>query len=423
MKRITLYLSVLLLFAAQVLLAQTGGDFMTVAGRVVDARSGRPLHYASVTLTDTQLSNITNSEGVFTLKIPAGVYAGKKLAISHLGYALTLKSIEEFEGTTSERPLTIRMLPVSLVLDPATIHAMDAEELVTMAFNRVPINYPQQKMGLTAFYREMVRKGDTKYLSLNEAIIDINKAAYHGYAADRAGIYKGRGSVNYDASDTLLIQYQGGVIGSLAIDQAKNPFCGVTRDEMFKCYEFHLESTEMLDNQLFYVVSFDQRPGQDEIWFRGKLYIDAESLAIGRVEMNMNVEGREDATQIFIRKKPLRTKIDVVSAEYVVNYKNLGGIWYYDYARIGIKIDTKRKYALLKTHYSITSELAVTDRSEKEKTIGNENKIRFSDQLSKRVSDFMDDNFWENYNIIEPDTSIEIIIKKIVKQLKRHNVE
>ncbi len=419
MKRITLYLSVMLLFAAQALLAQTGGDFMTVAGKVVDARSGKPLHYASVTLTDTQLSNITNSEGVFTLKIPAALYADKKLAISHLGYALTLKSIEEFAGTSSDKPLTIRMIPVSLALDPATIHAMDGDELVATAFNRVPINYPQQKMGLTAFYREMVRKGDTKYLSLNEAIIDINKAAYHGYSTDRAGIYKGRGSINYDASDTLLIQYQGGVIGSLAIDQAKNPFCGVTSDEMFKYYEFHLETTELLDNQLFYVVSFNQRPDVRDIYFRGKLYIDAESLAIGRVEMNMNVEGREDATQIFIKKKPLRTKIDVLSAEYVVNYKNLGGIWYYDYARIGIRIDAKRKYALLKTHYSITSELAVTDRSAKEKEIPAESKIKFSDKLSQRVSDFTDDNFWESYNIIEPDTSIDIIIKKIVKQLKK----
>ena len=276
-------------------------------------------------------------------------------------------------------------------------------------------------MGLTAFYREMIRKGDTKYLSLNEAIIDINKASYSGLGADRAGIYKGRGSVNYDASDTLLIQYQGGVIGSLAIDQVKNPFCGVLQSEMFKYYDFRLESTEMLDDKLFYVVSFDQRPEVDDIWFRGKLYIDAESLAIGRVEMNMNVEGREEATQIFIKKKPLRTHIEILSAEYVVNYKNLGGLWYYDYARIGIKIDAKRKYALFKTHYSITSELAVTDRSAKDKEIPAESKIKFSDKLSQRVSDFTDDYFWENYNIIEPDTSIDIIIKKIVKQLKKHN--
>ena len=422
MKRISIYLSVILLFAAQALLAQ-GGDYLTVAGKVVDARSGKPLHYASVTLTDTQLSNITNSEGVFTLKIPAELYADKKLTISHLGYAIAIRGIGEFSGSSTDNPLVIRMIPVSMVLDPATIHAMDAAELVAAAFERVKFNYPQQKMGLTAFYREMVRKGDTKYLSLNEAIIDINKAPYHGYATDRAGIYKGRGSVNYDASDTLLIQYQGGVIGSLAIDQAKNPFCGVTASQMFSQYEFRLDRTETLDDKLFYVVTFDQIKPFDEILFRGEMFIEAESLAIGRIEMKMNVEGREDATQIFIRKKPLRTRIDVISAEYVVNYKNLGGLWYYDYARIWILIDARRKYALFKTHYSITSELAVTDRSEKEKTIGNENKIRFSDQLSKRVSDFTDENFWENYNIIEPDTSIDIIIKKIVKQLKRHNVE
>ena len=420
MRRLAAYISVFLLLVSQLAAAQAGEGYLTVAGKVLDARSGRPLHYASVTLSETNLSNITNSEGVFTLKIPVED-SDKSLSISHLGYAMVFKAVGEFSGSSPDKPLTIRMIPVSLVLDPATIKAMDAEELVATAYSRIRFNYPQQKMGLTAFYREMIRKGDTKYLSLNEAIIDINKASYSGLGADRAGIYKGRGSVNYDASDTLLIQYQGGVIGSLSIDQVKNPFCGVLQSEMFKYYDFRLESTEMLDDKLFYVVSFDQRPEVDDIWFRGKLYIDAESLAIGRVEMNMNVEGREEATQIFIKKKPLRTHIEILSAEYVVNYKNLGGLWYYDYARIGIKIDAKRKYALFKTHYSITSELAVTDRSAKEKEIPAESKIKFSDKLSQRVSDFTDDYFWENYNIIEPDTSIDIIIKKIVKQLKKHN--
>ena len=65
--------------------------------------------------------------------------------------------------------------------------------------------------------------------------------------------------------------------------------------------------------------------------------------------------------------------------------------------------------------------MAVTDRSPEEKRIDNASRIRFSDILSNKVSDFADDDFWEDYNTIEPDKSLDVIIKKIIRQLRRHS--
>ena len=39
--------------------------------------------------------------------------------------------------------------------------------------------------------------------------------------------------------------------------------------------------------------------------------------------------------------------------------------------------------------------------------------------LSEEASGFSDPKFWGEYNIIEPEKSIESAIKKIVKQIKR----
>ena len=41
------------------------------------------------------------------------------------------------------------------------------------------------------------------------------------------------------------------------------------------------------------------------------------------------------------------------------------------------------------------------------------------DILQKKVADFRDDSFWEDYNIIQPDEKIEKIINKIIRQLKK----
>ena len=41
------------------------------------------------------------------------------------------------------------------------------------------------------------------------------------------------------------------------------------------------------------------------------------------------------------------------------------------------------------------------------------------DILQKKVTDFEDEYFWEDYNIIQPDEKIENIINKIVRQLRK----
>ena len=63
--------------------------------------------------------------------------------------------------------------------------------------------------------------------------------------------------------------------------------------------------------------------------------------------------------------------------------------------------------------------MAVTGHKTGDFTIEKDNQVKFKDVLSEKVSDFRDDAFWGDYNIIEPDQSIEVIIKKIIRQLGR----
>ena len=69
------------------------------------------------------------------------------------------------------------------------------------------------------------------------------------------------------------------------------------------------------------------------------------------------------------------------------------------------------------------SEIAVTDHKDVPPVIDRDARVKFRDQMTEKVSAFTDENFWENYNVIEPDADIEAIIRKIVRQLKKHNLE
>lgn len=398
-------------------------SFLQLSGKVVDGASGKVLHYASVNQAGTNVSNVTNADGCFTLKVSAATSPSAVITVSHLGYATATMKVADFQGFNTDKPLEIKLFPISLSLSPALIRAYDPQELMLAALYRIKQNYPEKHVGMTAFYREMVKKGANKYLTMNEAVIDIDKAPYIGFQSDRIGIYKGRGSQNYDTTDTLFIKYQGGVVGILQIDQAKNPFANVYLTEIQNNYDFKMEPVEYLDQRMFYVVSFNQKPHLDQILMRGRVYIDSESLAFGRFELNMNVEGRPEAAEIFVLKRPTDTRFEVEQASYVVNYKPTGDKWYYDYARMELKFATRKRRSLFRNHYTVMSEIAITDHLETPRVIEGEARVKFKDQMTEKVWAFTDPYFWEGYNVIEPDTQIEAVIRKIVRQLKRHNME
>ena len=421
MKRIII--GILISLSMMVSATAQEASFLQLCGKVVDGATGKVLHYASVNQAGTSVSNVTNADGCFTLKVAAATSPSAVITISHLGYATTTMKVADFQGFTIDNPLVIKLFPVSLSLSPALIRGYDPQELMLAALYRIKQNYPEKHVGMTAFYREMVKKGANKYLTMNEAVVDIDKAPYTGFQNDRIGIYKGRGSQNYDSSDTLFIKYQGGVVTILQIDQAKNPFANVYIPEIQKNYDFKMEPVEYLGQRMFYVVSFNQKPEIEAMLMRGRAYIDSESLAFGRIELFMNVEGRPDAAEIFVLKRPADTRFEVEQAAYVVNYRPVGDKWYYDYARMELKFATRKKRSLFRSHYTVMSEIAVTDHLETPRVIEGEARVKFKDQMTEKVWAFTDPNFWEGYNVIEPDTQIEAVIRKIVRQLKRHNME
>lgn len=413
-------LSVLVFLTIAISALAQGSAVVTLHGKVYDSSNGEALFYSSVNLEGTKISNISNSEGVFSLKIPADTPADAHLLISHLGYMTESVALSAFKESTAEKPLEVKLVKVALTLDAATVRAIDAKALFLSAFYKVRSNYPLERVGMTAFYREMIKKGSSKYLALNEAVLDIDKAQYTNFAFDKVGIYKGRGNVNYELSDTLIVKLQGGVVTALALDIAKSPFVGVSLQEAETEYEFSMGDMTTYDDHNFFVVNFDQKPGSEDVLYRGRIFIEEESLAIGRVEFSQNFEGREaEAARSFILRSAPGMRYEVTKADYVISYKNYDDLWYYDYCRVDFGLSARKNKSPFRSTFTVTEEMAVTDHFSGGIAILPANRIKFKDILSERVIDFEDEGFWEDYNIIEPDQDIDVLVKKIVRQLNR----
>lgn len=46
-------------------------------------------------------------------------------------------------------------------------------------------------------------------------------------------------------------------------------------------------------------------------------------------------------------------------------------------------------------------------------------RLALKDIIVERVTDFQDADFWENYNIIEPEQTIEHAIRRLARKLKK----
>jgi len=391
-----------------------------VYGKITDSSDGHSLAFASVTHIVSGVSNVSNSEGFFSLKLPMEVLPEDEIRVSFLGYVTVTLSVEDFSGSCPDKPHGIQLPPVSFTLDPAVIRSIEPLSLLMEAYDKVKDNYPSVTTGMTAFYREIIRRQSGRYLALSEAVLDINKASYTSFQSDRARIFKGRASTDYRAADSILIRFRGGVVAALDMDNVKNPFAGVWLREVERHYRFAMGEPVLRDGLFFYVVTFTQIDGSEEILYSGRLYIESGSLAIGRIELSLNVKGREEkAAGIMVVKRPPDTRFYITKADYAVNYKRFGDTWYYDYSLMRINLSSRKGKSFFRNNYVITGEMAVTAHNEAPARIGADERIRFKDFLSEKVGDFRDDDFWGDYNVIEPDKSIDAVIRRIIRRLER----
>ena len=341
------------------------------------------------------------------------------LKISYLGYANKIVPLEEFKGGRSK---SITLDPTSVQLQEVTIRPQDALGLIMDALASIGKNYSPEPMMMRGFYRETIQRG-RNYASISEAVVDIYKGAYsNDFQVDQVKLFKGRKSADVEKMDTVLFKVQGGPHTTILLDVVKNPYILLSA-EYSDIYDFSLSDVISIDDKLHYVVSFNQKSYVSDPYYNGKLYIEMERLAITEAEFELNTDNKEEAARLFIQRKPMGMNILPEKAVYRAKYSIEDNRWYFSYARAEVKFQVDWKKKLFSTTYSTMSELAITDRTYEgiEKFAGKE-RFNPSDVMNDKVYIFFDQEFWEGYNVIEPDQSIESAIRKLNRLYLKRNV-
>ena len=393
----------------------TSQSFDEYKGRVIGNDTKKPLIFADISVVSTNISTITNKEGEFILKVPKSL-SDKSIKVSFLGYEtkeVSLNSLKVENNTIALNVVTTQLSQVNINVPK------DARTLVKATLENRGDKYVNDKTLMTAFYRETIKKRN-KNASLAEAVVKIYKEPYSTSKNDAVELVKSRKSTNYSRLDTLAVKLQGGPFSALYSDIVKYQDY-IFDEELFDYYNFSFGNSTQINDRQVYVVNFEQLPNIVTPLYRGKLYIDAETFALVSANYSLNVENKDEAVKMFVRKKPRLVKVEPEEASYRVDYKSTpDGKWYYSYSNVQLAFRVKWRKKLFGSTYTLNIEMAVTDWTKNITTaLNRDNKLRPTIILSDKASGFSDPEFWGEYNIIEPEKSIESAIRKISRQLNR----
>lgn len=390
-------------------------DYNQYSGEVKEESSNKPLVFATLTVEGTNISTITNTEGNFLLKVPKE-YTDKNVVVSFLGYKTKKVPIANLEPEKNEISLEVSVTRLSEI----NINApKDALVLVKETLRNRNDNYFEDPTLMTAFYRETIKRR-RRNVSLAEAVVNVYKTPYSSARDDVVELYKARKSTDYSRLDTVALKLQGGPYNTLYVDMMKYPEY-IFSEEALSNYKFTFDRSTRTNDRLIYVIKFDQYEGIIEPLYHGELFIDVENKILTSATFSLNITDRKKAAQLFVRKKPAKVDVWPTEVSYHVDYREKDGKWYYGYSSVFMefKVDWEDKW--FNSVYSMTAEMAITDwdKNLTGKIPRYRERIKKSIILSDEASGFSDPNFWGEYNIIEPEKSIESAIKKIQRQLRR----
>lgn len=384
------------------------------SGKVIDRKDNKPVEFTSVYIKDRNIGTMTNVDGNFTIKLPERIL-DDSVYFSCIGYRLLRKRIGDMAMNNNLIALEVSAIPLKEI----KVRPVDPKEVIKKMLDYIPQNYSRKPLGLTSFYREIIQQnGD--YVGLSEAVLSIYKASYTSYNNDQVSIFKGR-KVPFDKQmDTVLFKFQGGISTSLMLDLAKNP-SNFLSDEYFKYYDFTLDDIVTVEGRPTYVIGFDQNEYSPYALYKGKLYIDEEAFALVRADFMISPKGLEKSADYLIQKSSRRLRVKPTFSSYMVNYTMLNNTWYLNYIREEVAFKVRKKYSFSGITFHSKAEMLITETDSVNVHRMKTNKVvRYNDIFVEKLGKY-DPDYWNEFNVIRPEESLEEALQRIKGKLARKN--
>ena len=405
MKRIIVFFQILTCCIALTCQAQDG-NFIQLKGKIVSAKTGEPLVFATIALVGNGIATLSNEEGGFVFKIPA-VSAQDTILITHIGYQPQVLVVSGADTLAK----TIALKEQSVELAEVTVTNVKPLELIRKAINRIPENYPSKPYAYYGFYR-FAGWNNGKIVDLSEAIFDIYSRDNHlehkkfrliKVRADKDETFfqdlpsfPGRHPEGLMSDDWVSHIHEAPVVGDEEIDKLDFTYNGVIDD----------------DGRPVYEILFDQKDGIQEPLHKGRILIEVHSLAFVSFEYGLSPKG------VNFSKPKQPGALALHGLVMTINYRKYGGKYYLSHVRRDATWVPERipERSLENKSIYLISRIDTTGSRKLRKPEGKLIDKKDAIEASARRNSSGGDSFWENYNSVEAEFNVDSALKAIRHQ-------
>lgn len=385
-----------------------------ITGRIIDAETGEPLPFATVSFKSVPKGTVANGNGEFGLIIPQDLY-NDTLSFSYLGY--NGREIPVVSTIGNDIPITMTREYVSI--PEIIIRNQIPREIILKARRAIPKNYSNIPVMMSGFYREgILRKNDLQTYS--EAVLRIYKSAYTATLVnDQIKIYKSRKIENIDRTDTLAVRLKAGLSTSLELDGAKNLFDFISPEYVDE-YNYRLTDIVTYDDESAYVIDFEQKEGAETPLFRGTIYINTSDFGIHKAEFEVTPSRISKIKESFVSNPAGGFTTWPVSVQYSVSYRKSDKQYYFSHVRGDLVFNSKQNRRLFNTQFKVFFELAITDTDpENVKRFEREELAPVHSVFSKTITTY-DPDFWGDQNFLRPEENLLQALKNMRVKLQEY---
>jgi len=403
------YVLILLLISNSIFAQQ-----VELKGKVLDEQTKTALPYAHVIHCGSNLGTVSNADGLFILKLNHP-QATDSIEISYMGYRHLKVSYRDLLEDVPE----LYLKAISVNLNELTITDESPQEIVAKAFAKVGENYPTEDLFFQGFFREIILQ-DTACLAFSEALVHIHKKNYiDGKSDDEIQLVKGRSKV--DPKESVLLKhvnFRGGLLGSVRLDVLKTQLF----DEKSQAYfAYELDDFTQLQGKWMYVIKFDRHPDSKKAGLKGRFFIEVESYAFARIEMERNEIGLKQDNKFGLKNelamKRLGLKLEKLSRTFVIDYRLLADKWQLFTTQYQLKMRVIQKKEPSLIHYQ--TKLFMYDLLEEGSYLKQQKNISKRNMAYREVSKYEDEAFWQNFQYVQPAQAEAQLMQKLILKAEK----
>ena len=87
--------------------------------------------------------------------------------------------------------------------------------------------------------------------------------------------------------------------------------------ESMSFYNYKLAGIINVDGRETYIIEFDQKDNVDLVLYKGKVYLDVNTLAFTGLDFSISEKRIERAAEQLVRKKPVSMKVNVLGLSLI----------------------------------------------------------------------------------------------------------